>query len=285
MELSVNARYFMKTLPDEAKRTPYECMKLFYDAGFRYLDYTPYTAGEDWEEQTDIAIEAAARCGMILEQSHAPYNRYSKRPIEEYRRHIDRSLEAAARMGNKQIAVHADDYAMEADGSYNGAHAMEQMYDFWAPFADKAAKLGVNLAIETVFEDRRGVPMSRFTSRLDELMGFIDRFHAPHVVCCWDSGHAYIAFKSGMLDAMKTLGSRITCTHIHDNYYATDLHLLPYEGEIPWEDHMKTLKTIGYKGNLTYEFVYGCRPACLLEDFAATAYKTGMHLKSIFDKA
>ena len=284
MELSVNAKYFMKTLPHEAVRTPYECMKVFYDAGFRYLDYTPNTAGDDWEKQTEDVIEAAARCGMTLEQSHAPYNRYSKRPIEEYSEHISRSIRAAAKMGNRQIAVHADDYAMEADGSYNAGHAMAQMYEFWAPFADQAAALGVNLAIETVFEDR-SIPKSRFTSRLEELMGIIDKFHSPHVVCCWDSGHAYLAFKSGMTDAMRTLGRRITCTHIHDNYYGKDLHLLPYEGEINWDEHMKTLKAIGYRGNLTYEFVYGCRPACLLEDFAATAYKTGIHLKSIFDNA
>jgi len=87
-----------------------------------------------------------------------------------------------------------------------------------------------------------------------------------------------------MLDAMKTLGSRITCTHIHDNYYGKDLHLMPYEGEIDWTAHMRTMKEIGYKGNLTYEFVYGCRPACLIEDFAAMAYKTGMYLKNIFDE-
>ncbi len=285
MELSVNAKYLMKSLSGEENRTHYECMKIFADAGFRILDYTPNTSGDDWEAQTDAVMDAAARCGMTLEQSHAPYNRYTKRPVEEYSAHITRSLKAAAKMGNKQIAVHADDYNMEPDGSYNAQHAMAQMYEFWAPFAEKAASLGVNLAMETVFEDRNGVPKSRFTSRIEELMGIIDRFNSPHVVCCWDSGHAYLAFKNGMLDAMKTLGSRITCTHIHDNYYGKDLHLMPYEGEIDWTAHMRTLKEIGYKGNLTYEFVYGCRPACLIKDFAVTAYKTGVHLKKIFDEA
>ena len=284
MELSINAGYLAKTRPGEPGRSIGECMKMCADAGFRVVDYTPALRCGDWEKQTDLAIEAAARCGITIEQSHAPFNRYAKEPVEFYRMLIGRSIDAAVRMGNRQIVLHADDYALEPDGSYNAEHALEQMYEFWAPFAESAISRGVDLAIETVFEDRARTDFTRFTSRPEELLAMIDRFGDPHVRCCWDTGHARLAFsRANMFDVMRTLGRRISCTHVHDNYYGKDLHLTPFAGDIPWEEQMRTMKEIGYTGNLTFEFVYGSRPAALLEEFLANAYRTGEYLRTIFD--
>ena len=95
-----------------------------------------------------------------------------------------------------------------------------------------------------------------FVTVKDELIALIDRFDHPLVTCCWDSGHARLAFtRAGMPDAMRALGSRITCTHIHDNYYNRDLHVLPFQGDIDWREQMATLKEIGYKGDLSFETV------------------------------
>ena len=40
---------------------------------------------------------------------------------------------------------------------------------------------------------------------------------------------------------------------IHDNKMNTDLHLMPYFGNIDWKDFAKALKDIDYKGNFTLE--------------------------------
>ncbi len=284
MELSICAGYLQKT--ELSDKSAINMFRLCKEAGFTVMDYTP--GGETWERQVVSLLKASEALEMPLEQSHAPYNRYAKRPLEEYKVLMDRAFEAAIRMGNKQIVVHGDDYRVPKDGTYNAAAAMAEMYEFWAPYVEKATKNGVGVAIETVFEDNRAkdAPPNRFTSRLDELIGLIDRFDNPLVTCCWDSGHARLAFtRAGMPDAMRALGARITCTHIHDNYYNRDLHVLPFQGDIDWREQMATLKEIGYKGNLTYELAYGKWPECMVEDFLRVAAKTGKVLIDMFEKA
>ena len=284
MELSICANYLQKT--ELSDKSAYNMLKLCRDAGFTVVDYTP--AGETWEQQVSSLMRASEALGLPIEQSHAPFNRYKKRPLEEYKILLDHAFEAAIRMHNKQIVIHGDDYRIPKDGIYNAEAAMAEMYELWAPYVEKAAKNGVCVAIETVFEDNRAkdAPPNRFTSRLEELMGLIDRFDNPFVTCCWDTGHARLAFtREGMSEAMRKLGGRITCTHIHDNYYNKDLHVMPFQGDIDWREQMATLKEIGYTGNLTFEFVYGQLPECMVADFLHTAVKTGQMLKELFENA
>ena len=284
MELSICAGYLQKT--ELTDKSAYNMFRLCKEAGFTVMDYTP--GGETWEKQVVSLLKASEALELPLEQSHAPYNRYTKRPLEEYKVLLDRAFEAAIRMGNKQIVVHGDDYRVPADGEYDAKKAMDEMYELWAPYVEKATKNGLGVAIETVFEDNRSkdAPPNRFTSRLDELIGLIDRFQNPLVTCCWDSGHARLAFtRAGMPDAMRALGSRITCTHIHDNYYNRDLHVMPFQGDIDWREQMATLKEIGYKGNLTYELVYGKWPEALVAEFLKVAADTGKMLIKMFEEA
>ena len=284
MELSICAGFLQKT--ELSDKSAYHMFKLCKDAGFTVIDYSP--RGETWEKQVVSLNNASEKVGLPIEQSHAPFNRYAKMPIEDYKIQIERSVEAAIRMHNKQLVVHGDDYRIPEGGEYDAEKAMKETYEFWAPYVEKASNHGVAIAFETVFEDNRAknAPPNRFTSRLDELKELIDRFDNPFVTCCRDSGHARLAFsRAGMPDAMRELGERITCTHIHDNYYNHDLHLIPFQGNIDWKEQMTTLKEIGYKGNLTYELVYGKWPESVVEDFLAICVKTGKILIDMFENA
>ncbi|MBR6726854.1 MAG: sugar phosphate isomerase/epimerase [Clostridia bacterium] len=284
MELSICANYLQKTELND--KSAFNMFRLCKEAGFTVVDYTP--GGSTWEQQVASLNRASELLELPIEQSHAPFNRYKKLPMEEYKLLLDHAFEAAVRMHNKQIVVHGDDYRIPAGEEYNADKAMSEMYELWAPYVEFAAKNDLCVAFETVFEDNRAkdAPPNRFTSRLSELIGLIDRFNDPHAVCCWDSGHARLAFtREGMPDAMRTLGSRITCTHIHDNYYNKDLHVMPFYGDIDWREQMATLKEIGYKGNLTFEFVYGKLPDPMVADFLQTAGKIGRMLIDLFEKA
>ncbi|MBR4766399.1 MAG: hypothetical protein IK085_06530, partial [Clostridia bacterium] len=46
---------------------------------------------------------------------------------------------------------------------------------------------------------------------------------------------------------------RVTCLHIHDNNGISDDHTLPYTRSIKWDETLKALGEIGYKGDFTYE--------------------------------
>lgn len=287
MKLSINANYLVCTRDPNRFRTAGECLALCRRAGFRTFDYSPYLDCEGWEESIDSVIRAADALGVELEQSHAPYNYYAKRTPEHFSVLLDRSVKAAIRMKNRQLVFHMDEYHAPSPDAYDPDAALDRAYEVLAPHIEKALASGVRVALETIFEDRITVGKpgrSHFGGTLDELLRSLDRFRHPDVGCCWDFGHAYLAYgREGQLDAMRTLGSRIICTHTHDNYYTKDLHLMPFWGEQCWERVMQTLAEIGYRGNLTYEFVYGRLPDRLIPAFLDYAHDTGEVLIDLFD--
>ena len=132
---------------------------------------------------------------------------------------MDCAFDAAIAMHNKQIVIHGDDYRPLPGETYNTQKALERTYEFWAPYVEKAANQGVLVAIETVFEDNRSknAPPDRFTSRLEELATLIDKFDNPYVKCCWDSGHARLAFgDDGIKSAIISLGKYLNKCLIND---------------------------------------------------------------------
>ena len=55
-------------------------------------------------------------------------------------------------------------------------------------------------------------------------------------------------------DTIRKLGGkRLTCLHVHDTDYRSDLHTLPYCGRLPWKEIMAALGEVGYIGDLTFE--------------------------------
>ena len=151
--------------------------------------------------------------------------------------------------------------------------------------AVKAAKKhGVKIAMETLFEDRapKG-KRARFTSYVNELDDIVSKFGDPIVGICWDFGHARVSHGDEQFEEMRKVGDKIIATHVHDNHWSADMHLLPFEGDTDWNEGMKTLKEIGYNGALTFEMVYGCVPDELIPDYAAWCRKVGEYLISIFE--
>ncbi len=50
---------------------------------------------------------------------------------------------------------------------------------------------------------------------------------------CFDTGHAHMS--GGVQPAFQTLKDLVASTHVHDNHRETDEHLLPFDGQIDWE--------------------------------------------------
>ena len=56
-------------------------------------------------------------------------------------------------------------------------------------------------------------------------------------------------------EGIRKIGDRLVdgCTHVHDNYYEKDLHLMPYMGKLDWSALIRALKDIDYKGVFSLE--------------------------------
>ena len=290
MELSVNLKYIGKQRGTKEQRDFMQTAELCREAGFRYVDYSPECTISDWAEQARRDREILDRTGIVVEQSHAPFNRYGRYPDELFGTYYRNLFEASKIVGAKYVVVHADEY--RTVDHYDEQEIQEWTYEFLAPYVDYAKKNDMVVAIENVFEDQSALcpqfdGKSRFTSRLHELQGIIERFNDPAVQCCWDFGHASCEYGTeNMLDAMKQMGKYLRCTHVHDNYYRMDLHLVPFLGSIDWEANMAALKKIGYSGKLSFEMTsFGCMPEALTKEWLRMLNGVGRQLVELYEKA
>ena len=278
MNIAVNSGYFKKIYGSDNVRNDLEAALICKKGGFDILDCSPkFFEQDDWQRKADDLAESFAKEGITVEQSHAPFNRYIREDEQIFKEKLRRSFIIASKLGAKRIVIHADEYVPK-DGIYRSEDACRFAYEFFAPFVELAEKLGIGVAVENLFEDRKKDDRERCTSTVDEVLKIIELFNTPSVTCCWDFGHAAVAFGDNMLDELKKAAKYVTCTHVHDNYFFSDMHLPIFLGKIDWGAQIKYLKEINYPGAFTFEFVYGVLPDDAIYDFLKFQYNSARFL-------
>jgi sugar phosphate isomerase/epimerase len=85
----------------------------------------------------------------------------------------------------------------------------------------------------------------------------IRRLNSPWFKALVDVGHTWVRADMQPGEYIRSLDSGIICgLHVHDTHgirQGVDEHLLPWSAEIDFDDLMKALKEVGYKGDLTLE--------------------------------
>ncbi len=272
MEIAINSGYLRNIYGSDKKRTELECALLCKAGGFSWIDCSPkFLTDEHWQDTAKKLSEDLARENIKVEQSHAPFNRYAHEPDDVFKEKLRRSVITAAEIGAKRIVIHADEY--DYSKGYDSEKACRFAYEYFSPTIELAEKLGIGVAVENLFEDMPQKGRTRCTSTVEEILRILELFNSPTVSCCWDFGHAAVAFGDNMLDELKKVGKYVTCTHVHDNYLREDTHLPIFLGKTDWRAHMDYLKEIGYVGAFTYEFIYGCMPECMIVDFLKLWHK------------
>ena len=115
--------------------------------------------------------------------------------------------------------------------------------------AEEAAKLGVAIA----FENLEGEQF---------LYALMDQFRdMPHIGFCWDSGHEHCYNHDKAL--LADFGDRLMVTHLNDNpgicdpngmiSSKDDLHYLPFDGTIHWEEKILQLRSAHRQDILNFE--------------------------------
>lgn len=238
---------------------------------------------DNWQEQVDEIRNEAERLGCVFSQSHPPYRRgrdgaFATAEEEEFFRAMSlRALEITAMLGARWAVIHP---VMDVTADINDVDAHvrcnQQMF---AREAELAARLGVGLAFENMFDgDQR-----RFGSTAEDLIAIQDFFHSDHIGVCWDVGHANRMYHGLQPLAIRRLGSRIKALHIDDNLGKDDLHLLPFEGNVAWEQIMHELHDGGCEADLIYEIRNNSNmPEALRDITARYCYEVGEYLLSLY---
>ena len=268
MKLSSNFINFYDVLGLE------KTIDLFSEVGFEAIDFNldkePYYADTLDQDFFKSITAYAADKGIAFTQTHAPFP--SGFPEEESNQRrfaeIVTAIKHASWLGAKMIVVHPTKH-IDYKENYDAALAWN--LDFYRRLIPYAEEFGIQIAIENI----RGT----LTETPQGLLTLLQLLDDPVFTVCCDVGHANICGVDPV-DLIRQLGSRIGCTHIHDNDGTRDAHTLPYCGTIDWERVMQAFAEIGYEGNLNYEagrFLTNV-PAELRDESARYMAAVGKHL-------
>lgn len=263
-----------------------ECIAYIKDCGFDAVDLdfsgiyeSTYDAGkntsffsadmEEIYEHYRPLKEAMEKHGMIFSQSHGFIPMYfygEEERNENILKATEKVLEVCRYLNCPAIVLHpwtGLELTKEEEIRIN-----LNMYRYLIPAAKKT---GVKICLENLF---RHVVSGGMTctegacADAKEAVWYIDTLNAEAgeelFGFCLDTGHANLLGKN-LYQYITTLGKRLTVLHINDNMGTDDNHMIPYtqldrEGKHPainWENFIKGLKEIGYKGVLSFETFRG----------------------------
>lgn len=290
MRISINEDY-IRLRPGAPKRSQKESLQILKDCGFDTADFGMFCNGGDFQydgKEDHIAWasmmrEYADRIGIRINQSHVPF--YEVKPMPEgYVEKLIRCVESSAVLGADCVVVHADTWYEPQYVQWDYDTVLNTIYDVFAPIVETAEKVGVKIAMETLFEVRGSLyHRTRFCSLIEELDDIVGKFNCDTVGVCWDFGHANMAYGKQQFQAMRKMKSKLIATHVHDNIAKYDNHNLPYMGNINWAEGLQTMADLGYEGDLTLEVGYGGFPDDLVKDYVKYAHRTAEYMVEQFE--
>lgn len=109
----------------------------------------------------------------------------------------------------------------------------------------------------------------------------LEYFNNSNVGFCYDCGHE--ACYTPNVRYLRKIGSRLICTHIHDNDKKSDLHLIPFDGKIDFAEICNELKDCNYKGNITLELCCSEKYKSSLSefDFLKKSYAAAQKIRNL----
>lgn len=189
---------------------------------------------------------------------------------------IQNRVEMAARIGASEIVLHLyvpfltfEREPQERERFFDQA---EKSFDELAPYC---AARGVRICLENLFD----VPEPELTAAWDRLFS---RYPPSFLGICFDAGHGFITWRERMPAIVRRYRDRIFAVHLHDNCGAMDAHLLPGEGQIPWDGLMAALASTPYELPVTLEVTrYGEEE----DAFLRRALESAQRLTALYESA
>lgn len=132
------------------------------------------------------------------------------------------------------------------------AKGIEIFIDSLKVICKQAEKLDIRVGIE--YEP------GLLVERASELAEIIARVDSPCLGANLDIGHSFLTGESPQ-EAVSLLQGRIWNTHVEDIHAYKHYHLIPGEGELPFNEYFQALKSASYDGYLTVElYTYADMP-------------------------
>lgn len=233
-------------------------LQMIKDAGFDSVFSNEYEMS-----RVSAIKEKAVQLGLDVEFLHAPF-----RGINDFwcaglkylplKKTVVESIDSAAVNGIPVVVMHVDSGWNPPDICDVGLNRFDSLVEY-------ADGKGVKIAFENI-------------RNFGTLAAMMQRYRsAENVGYCYDCGHEHCYTET--VHFTELFGSRILCTHIHDNVGRDgrddpDDHLMMFDGNIDYADMMARLRKVGFEGTLTVEIEKNEKYGRMSnEEYIKTAYE------------
>lgn len=231
---------------------------MMIEAGYMGLDVSmfktdavPFT--DDYKEVAARLKAKADAAGVKFVQAHAPFGGGYKKYTENLVPLMPRAFEFCSLLGIPAIVVHPIQ-----NGRYYGheRELFDMNVEFYRSLAPIAKQYGVKIAIENMWQwhpVNRHQIVDDICAPPEELAAMYDALDDPETfTVCLDIGHVALCGREPE-DAIRVIGHRLGCLHVHDVNYREDLHTLPGVSKINWDNVCRALAEVDYQGCMNLE--------------------------------
>lgn len=215
-----------------------ESLKAIVGAGFKNIFIQWYDNDKIWRTPQKEQLQRMRESGLNIIFAHLGYQNINTlwedgiqgdNEVERYKQDIKDCKENEIDLVIMHLAKKYDKRPNEI-----GLNRIRQIVKF-------AKGLGVKIAFENV-DDERYVEY------------VLDNIKDDNVGLCFDSGHFH-CFSKDKFDITK-YRNRVLAVHLHDNNGNGDMHLIPGDGTLNWEQVMTNLARCNYNGPITVELIF-----------------------------
>ncbi|MCC7493547.1 MAG: sugar phosphate isomerase/epimerase [Fimbriimonadaceae bacterium] len=249
---------------------------------FNGCDMLPLWRGAAGELHLERLRAAAEAVGLPFVQAHGPMFGYFGDRAAEGVADTLRCIDWCGRLRVPWMVMHPANLPC-AGGPEVRQAVLERNVSFLSQFIPALEQHGVGMALENLADTFGG--QRTFGSVPEDLIDLCDALDHELVGLCWDTGHAFLQ-KLPQTSSLRALGSRLKAIHVQDNDGRADLHILPYHGQVNWDEVLAGLRAAGYQGAFTYEVHNAVRhhPDTLRDEALRLAVATGRHLVARFEQ-
>jgi len=197
--------------------------------------------GADYLKFARRIRRVADDCGIVCNQSHAPFPSHNDKIVP----YMERALECSAEVGAEICVIHPKCFS-----------TAEENAEFYGSLLPMAKAYGVRIAAENMWnwDKVKDEACPCACSTAESFVAHVDAVNDPYLVACLDIGHAEMrGLGTSSVEMIHALGPRLQALHIHDNDKWHDSHCVPFTMDIDFGPIVKALKEIGYKGDFTLE--------------------------------
>ena len=241
----------------------FETIDAIYNAGFKNVFIEWYN--KDWEISQEEQLGYVKEKGLNVIFAHLGYQNINDLWIDEETGIVDRyknDIRICHENGIPMVVMHL---TSKTEAPMYGEVGLKRIREI----CDYAQSLDVKVAFEN----------TKIKGYLDYV---IENIKNDNVGICFDSGH-YHAHFNDELDFNK-FKNRIFAVHLHDNDQSDDLHLLPFDGTLNWNETIRKLKESNYEGPVTLEIHHHRDYVQMpVEGFYKKGYEIALKIKEIFE--